>query len=108
VEEKDSTLAVDQLPEATVAGWKEVEREVLGAQINGGVRRWGGREDRRAALRTRSVFTLIDSIVAGDDRARVESLEAPEEAAVGDDATPALARARGTDKVERRGEAQQY
>jgi hypothetical protein len=54
------------------------------------------------------VFTLLDAVVAGDDRARELITEAPEEGAVSDDAAPTLARARRTDEVERRGEAQEY
>jgi hypothetical protein len=108
VEEEDAASTVGQVPKATVTGREEVQKEVLGAQINNGVCRWREGEDWIVARRTRPVFTLLDAVVAGDDRARVLITEEPEEAAVSDDAAPTLARARRTDEVERRGEAQEY
>jgi hypothetical protein len=51
---------------------------------------------------------LFDAVVADDEGVRVERAEAAEEAAVGDNAAPALAGAGGTDELERRVEAEEY
>ena len=53
------------------------------------------------------MLALVDAVVAGDHTARVERAEAGEEPAAGDDAAPALARARSAHDVEGRGEAQE-
>lgn len=107
--EEEAAPAVIELPAATAAIREKVEGEPEKCRMSvvptAGEAEEGKKTGLQGQVSSACTFAFLDAVVASDEGGRVEGAEAVQEGSIGNDAAPALARTRGTDEVERHGEA---